>query len=62
MVTSLPFYSEVSNMGHVPMCVVCGENEAGTFSADIDVCSEQCADEAYEVLVDMSEHFDNRWD
>jgi hypothetical protein len=49
-------------MSHVPMCVVCGENEVGTFSGDIDVCSDRCAEEAYEVLVDMAEHFDTRYD
>jgi len=51
-------------MSHVPMCVVCGENEVGTFSGDIlfDVCSDRCAEEAYEVLVDMAEHFDDRYD
>jgi hypothetical protein len=63
MNVSIPSYPEV-RMSHVPMCVVCGENEVGTFSGDIlfDVCSDRCAEEAYEVLVDMAEHFDDRYD
>lgn len=40
-------------MGHVPMCKVCGEYEAGTFyGGDVDFCSDTCADRAHGYMID----------
>ncbi len=33
-------------MNHVPMCVMCGEWEAGTFTGSVMFCSEKCEDAA----------------
>ncbi len=35
-------------MNHVPMCVMCGEWEAGTFTGSVMFCSEKCEDAAAE--------------
>lgn len=35
-------------MNHVPMCVMCGEWEAGTFTGSLMFCSEKCEDAACE--------------
>ena len=40
-------------MGHVPMCVLCGEYEVGTFhGGDHQFCSTTCADKAYDYMMD----------
>ena len=36
-------------MYHVPMCVVCGEQEIG-FEGSMEVCSAPCRDEVQEFL------------
>lgn len=35
---------------HVPMCVMCGENEVGTFQPHREFCGDMCADRAHEAL------------
>ena len=35
---------------HVPMCVMCGENEVGTFQPHNYFCGDMCADRAHEAL------------
>ena len=35
---------------HVPMCVMCGENEVGTFQAHDQFCGDMCADRAHDAL------------
>lgn len=42
-------------MYHVPMCVVCGEYEVGTFQGHEQFCSDLCADKAHEFLTDDGE-------
>ena len=37
-------------MQHVPMCVMCGENEVGTFQAHDQFCGDMCADRYAEAL------------
>ena len=37
-------------MYHVPMCVMCGENEVGTFQAHDQFCGDMCADRYQEAL------------
>ena len=37
-------------MQHVPMCVMCGENEVGTFQPHNEFCGDMCADRAYDAL------------
>ena len=37
-------------MYHVPMCVMCGENEVGTFQPHNEFCGDMCADRAHEAL------------
>ena len=37
-------------MQHVPMCVMCGENEVGTFQAHDYFCGDMCADRAHEAF------------
>ena len=37
-------------MYHVPMCVMCGENEVGTFQAHDQFCGDMCADRYAEAL------------
>ena len=39
-------------MYHVPMCVLCGEFEVGTFQSHNEFCSDACADKAYEYILD----------
>jgi hypothetical protein len=40
-------------MYHVPMCVMCGEYEVGTFEGgDTTYCSGMCADKAYDYITD----------
>ena len=35
---------------HVPMCVMCGENEVGTFQPHNEFCGDMCADRAHDAL------------
>ncbi len=37
-------------MYHVPMCVMCGENEVGTFQSHDQFCGDMCADRYAEAL------------
>lgn len=37
-------------MYHVPMCVMCGENEVGTFQPHNEFCGDMCAARAHEAL------------
>lgn len=37
-------------MYHVPMCVMCGEYEVGTFQAHNEFCSDKCADAAHDAF------------
>lgn len=36
---------------NVPMCVICGEYEAGTFTGSVMFCSEKCEDIARDDIV-----------
>lgn len=41
-------------MYHVPMCVMCGEYEVGTFQGHEQFCSDKCADQAHEYTYDAA--------
>ena len=41
---------ENATMQHIPMCVMCGENEVGTFQAHDYFCGDMCADRAHDAF------------
>ena len=47
------------NMTSIPMCVMCGEHEVGTFTGSTMFCSEQCEDTAHEQDTHNSTDWDN---
>lgn len=42
-------------MYHVPMCVVCGEQEVGSQIASTDFCSGECLEEARTFMREVEE-------